>query len=285
LVESGANDSTYFIFYISCLLLFSAYAIAGAPEILLAQVYKSGLDVTQYLVSEKYDGMRAFWDGKQLMTRQGNVIHAPAWFTKDLPKSPLDGELWLARGQYDALSSTVRKEIPIDAEWKNISYMVFELPNASGTFELRAKRIVEIVKVANVSHLKAVTQIRVKDEAELKKALKQVVVAGEEGLMLHREDAHYVTGRSDVMLKLKLLLDAEAKVIAHLPVKGQYTGKMGALLVESQDGMRFKLGTGFTDAQRESPPPIGCTITYTYRDKTKMGKPKFASFLRVRNEL
>ena len=102
--------------------------------------------------------------------------------------------------------------------------------------------------------------------------------------MLHRADAQYIAGRSDVLLKLKLQLDTEAIVIAHLPGKGKYVGKLGALLVEAQDGIRFKLGTGFSDAQRENPPAIGSTITYTYLDKTKNGKPKFASFLRVRNE-
>jgi DNA ligase 1 len=255
-----------------------------AESVLLANIYQRGISVDQYLISEKLDGVRAIWDGKQLKTRQGNVINAPNWFVKDLPKAPLDGELWLARHQFDALSGAVRKDVPIDAEWQNITYQIFELPNAPGDFAVRAKKIKEIVKQANLKHLKAVTQYRLRDEAELNKKLKQVVAKGGEGLMLHRADAEYVTGRSDVLLKLKLLLDAEATVIAHLPGKGKYVGKLGALLVEAQDGMRFKLGTGFSDAQRENPPAIGSTITYTYRDKTKTGKPKFASFLRVRNE-
>lgn len=258
--------------------------IASAQDILLAQIYQQGIDVKEYLVSEKLDGVRAIWDGKQLKSRKGNVINAPDWFVKSLPKTPLDGELWLARGKFDALSGAVRKDVPIDAEWQNISYQIFELPDAKGTFEARAKRISEIVKQSNTPHLKAVAQYRVKNEAELNKKLKQVVAIGGEGLMLHRANAEYVTGRSDVLLKLKLLLDAEATVLAHLPGKGKYAGKLGALLVEAQDGIRFKLGTGFTDAQRENPPKIGSLITYTYRDKTKNGKPKFASFLRIRNE-
>jgi DNA ligase 1 len=270
-------------FLVLLLLAFLSPTI-HAQDILLAQIYQQNIDVKQYLVSEKLDGVRAIWDGKQLKTRQGNVINAPNWFVKDLPKTPLDGELWLARKQFDALSGAVRKDVPIDAEWQNITYQIFELPNAAGSFEVRAKNIVEIVKQANLKHLKAVTQYRVSDEADLNKKLKQVVAKGGEGLMLHRAEAEYVTGRSDVLLKLKLLLDAEATVIAHLPGKGKYAGKLGALLVEAQDGMRFKLGTGFSDAQRENPPAIGSTITYTYLDKTKNGKPKFASFLRIRNE-
>lgn len=259
-------------------------AMAKGTEILLAQVYQSGIDVTQYLVSEKYDGVRAVWDGKQLITRQGNIIHAPVWFTKDLPKTPLDGELWLARGKFDALSGAVRKTNPVDAEWKNIAYLVFELPNAPGTFEARAKRMVDIVKQANLSHLKAVKQFRVNNEEALKNTLKQVVANGGEGLMLHRADAPYISGRSHVLLKLKLLLDAEAKVVGYTQGRGKYQGKVGALIVETPEGIRFKLGTGLSDVQREKPPKIGSLITYTYRDKTKTGKPKFASFLRERKD-
>ena len=263
---------------------FTTLAKQNTPNVLLAQEYKTGVDVTQYLISEKFDGVRAIWDGSAFHTRQGNAIHAPAWFTKDLPKTPLDGELWLARGQFDALSGAVRKDVPIDAEWQKITYHIFELPNAEGTFEARAKRIVELVKNANLPHLKAVAQFRVKDEAELNLRLKQMVKNGGEGLMLHRADAEYITGRNAALIKLKPLFDAEATVISHSAGKGKYKGKLGALVVETPDGIRFKLGTGLTDAQREYPPKIGSLVTYTYKDKTKNGKPKFARFLRVRDE-
>ena len=263
---------------------FSAQAQQSTPNVLLAQEYKTGIDVTEYLISEKFDGVRAVWDGSAFHTRQGNEIHAPEWFTKNLPKTPLDGELWLGRGQFDALSGAVRKDVPIDAEWQRITYNVFELPNAAGTFEVRAKHIVEIVKKANLQHLKAVEQFRVKDEIELKKRLKLMVKNGGEGLMLHRADSEYITGRNAALIKLKPLFDAEATVIAYTEGKGKYTGKLGALVVETADGIRFKLGTGFSDAQRENPPKIGSLVTYTYKDKTKNGKPKFASFLRLRNE-
>lgn len=283
MLSSRLTRGVFLLFILS--ISFSALcAKQSASDILLAQVYQSGIDVQQYLVSEKYDGVRAVWDGKLLYTRQGNVINAPAWFTKGLPKMPLDGELWLARGQFDTLSGTVRKDVPIDEEWRDISYLIFELPNAEGTFEVRAKRIVEIIKQANVTHLKAVRQFRVKDEAELKKRLKQVVAQGGEGLMLHRADASYIAGRSDVLLKLKPYFDAEATVVAYTKGKGKYAGKLGALIVQTPEGIRFKLGSGFSDAQRENPPKIGSIVTYSYKDKTKMGKPKFASFLRVRDE-
>ena len=281
-----------YLFIAACLFshLFPISAFSQEkPAMLLAQNYQQGIDVRQYLVSEKYDGVRAFWDGNQLISRQGNLINAPEWFTKDLPKIAMDGELWLARRKFDDLSSTVRSNIPDDAEWKNITYRIFELPNAQGTFEERYKRILEIVQRANLAHpnlahLKAVTQSHVNSEAELKSRLKQVLAKGGEGLMLHRADALYITGRSDVLLKLKPLFDAEAKVIGYTAGKGKHEGKIGALLVETSQGIRFKLGTGLTDAQRENPPKIGSLVTYTYKDVTKTGKPRFASFLRVRNE-
>jgi DNA ligase-1 len=269
---------------LACVCTSLVFAAEQSSRFLLAQQYQSGLDVTQYLISEKYDGVRAMWDGKQFFTRQGNTINAPAWFTKDLPKTQMDGELWLGKHQFDALSGAVRKDVPIDAEWKNISYNVFELPDAKGTFEMRVKRIVEIIKKANLPHLKAVTQFRVGNEAALNLRLKQVVKNGGEGLMLHRADAEYVTGRSAALIKLKPLFDAEAIVVAHTQGRGKYKGKLGALVVEMPDGIRFKLGTGFSDAQRENPPKIGSLVTYTYKDRTKNGKPKFASFLRERNE-
>ena len=278
------NLSRRLCLVIIALAPFTVLAGQNTPDVLLAQEYKTGIDVTQYLISEKLDGVRAVWDGKILVSRQGNEINAPTWFTKDLPITPLDGELWLARATFDALSGAVRKDVPIDAEWQHISYMVFELPNALGTFEARAKRIVEIVKKANLPHLKAVAQFRVKDEAELKKRLKQVVAQGGEGLILHRADAEYITGRNAALIKLKPLYDAEATVVSHTMGKGKYKGKLGALVVDTADGIRFKLGTGFSDAQRENPPKIGSLVTYTYKDKTKNGKPKFASFLRVRYE-
>ncbi len=273
------------IFFASFTQLNAQTAVKNSPpDVLLAQDYKPDVDLTQYLVSEKYDGVRAIWNGKQLLTRKGNVIAAPAWFTKDFPAIALDGELWIARGKFDAVSGAVRKIVPIDQEWHDIVYLVFELPNASGTFQARAERIVKIVKQAKIAHIKAVKQFRVKDKAELDLQLKAVVKNGGEGLMLHKADAIYVSGRNAALLKLKPLHDAEAIVIAHLPGLGKYKNKLGALLVETPAHIRFKLGTGFSDAQRENPPKVGSVITYTYRDKTPNGKPRFASFLRVREQ-
>ena len=262
----------------------STWAIAKEPPILLANVLGPDVDVTHYLVSEKYDGVRAIWDGKTLRYRSGREVPAPAWFISKLPPWPLDGELWLARRKFDELSGIVRKTLPVDEEWKRVNYMVFELPDAPGSFEQRYAKIRDIVATINWPQLRAVEQTRVANRAELKRRFDAIVKGGAEGLMLHLADAPYVTGRSDVLLKLKPLLDTEAVVIGHLPGKGKYVGKMGALEVKTRDGIVFRLGTGFSDAARSNPPPVGSLVTYTYREMTPSGKPRFASFMRVRDD-
>ncbi len=254
-----------------------------APAALLANVAGDNIDPKPYLVSEKYDGVRGLWDGQTLRTRAGNVIAAPAWFIARLPKRTLDGELWLARGQFEKLSGIVRKSMPQDDEWRQVKYLVFELPGAPGTFEERYAEIKRITAQTGFAQLAAVEQFRVKDNAALKQKLAETVRAGGEGLMLHRADALYVTSRNDALLKLKPLDDAEATVTGYVPGKGKYAGKMGALQVETADGKRFQIGTGFTDAVRDKPPAIGTQITYTYRGLTSKGLPRFASYLRVRD--
>ena len=260
-----------------------AYANQPSP-LLLANVLGENVDPAAYLVSEKYDGVRALWDGKSLRFRSGRTVNAPDWFIAKLPSEKLDGELWLARGAFERLSGYVRKSSPLDEDWQQIKYMVFELPGGAGTFADRVARIREIVDNAKWPQLVAVEQFRVVDRAALKRKLDQVVNGGAEGLMLHLADATYVTGRSDVLLKLKLLQDTEAKVVEHLPGKGKYVGQMGALRLEMPDGRRFNIGTGFSDATRKKPPLIGTIITYTYRGLTNKGTPRFASYLRVRED-
>ena len=260
----------------------SAGASSATPALLLANELGPQVDPAKYLVSEKYDGVRAIWDGQVLRFRSGRAVNAPPWFIAKLPAQALDGELWLARGRFEALSGIVRKTEPQDDEWRQIKYMIFELPNASGTFAERAQRIEEILAGTHWPQLIAVEQFRVSDRAALKRKLDQVVRGGGEGLMLHMADAGYVTGRSDVLLKLKPLQDTEAVVIEHVPGKGKYRGMLGALRVQMADGKKFLIGTGFSDKVRKNPPPLGTAVTYTYRGLTQTGLPRFASYLRVR---
>ena len=252
------------------------------PDLLLAQDYQDNIDVRQYWVSEKLDGVRAYWDGKQLISRGGNIIQAPAWFTADFPPRPLDGELWLARQQFAQILSTVSKQQPVNSEWQQLAYYIFELPQAEGTFTERIRMMQLLVQQQNSPYLQVVPQFRVADRATLLATLAQLEQAGAEGLMLHHQDAHYKTGRSADLLKLKTYQDAEATVIGYRPGRGKYQGMVGALIVRTPEGLEFAIGSGLTDALRQTPPAIGSEITYRYNGYTSNGIPRFARFLRER---
>lgn len=262
--------------------LIAVQAWAGELPLLLAQRYTAGVDVSQYWVSEKLDGVRAYWDGRQLHFRSGNVVRAPDWFLAALPPEPLDGELWIGRGRFDQLSGIVRRTVPDDEEWRQVRYMIFELPGAPGAFTDRIAAIEAITTRRGYSWLQPVKQFRLPDAASLQRKLDQVVRGGGEGLMLHRADAAYVAGRSNALLKVTPWRDDEARVVAHLPGKGKHAGRLGALRVEMPDGRQFSLGSGLTDAQRRNPLPVGTLVTYRYRELTPNGMPRFPRFLRVR---
>ena len=255
-----------------------------APPILLANLYREQVDVSRYMVSEKLDGIRAIWDGQALRFRSGRPINAPAWFIGALPKQPLDGELWIGRGQFERVSGVVRHEIPDDAGWHEVRYMIFELPGAAGPFSERAEQIHRVVHLANVPWLMEIQQFSPVDRSRLQTRFDEVVRGGGEGLVLHLADARYQTGRSEVLLKMKPQQDAEAVVVGHKPGKGRFAGLLGALKVRTPEGKEFLLGTGFSEAQRREPPVLGATVSYRYRDLTASGLPRFASFLRLRDE-
>jgi DNA ligase-1 len=255
---------------------------ADAPALLLARKAPAQLEVGNYLVSEKFDGVRAYWDGNLMFSRQGLPIALPAWFASHLPLRSLDGELWIARGRFDATSAALRRARPVDEEWRQIKYMVFELPGGDGTFEQRDQRLQALAtQAAWPDGLQAVAQQRVASMAALQQRLAGVVKEGGEGLMLHRADAPYQTGRSEALLKMKPQDDDEALVLAHSPGEGRYQGMLGALRVRNSEGREFLLGSGFSDAQRRAPPPVGSLIIYRYRGLTGKGLPRFASFVRV----
>lgn len=268
----------------ACLSLFSLFAAAQTPPLLLAGTYGAEIDPAGYWVSEKYDGVRAVWDGRELRFRSGRPVPAPGWFVAGLPPQPLDGELWLGRGRFDALSAIVRKAEPLDAEWRQVKYMVFELPDAPGSFTERIEAIRRIVAASRLPNLRVAEQFRVADRAELARRLDAVVKGGGEGLMLHRAAAAYRTGRSDDLLKLKPYRDAEARVVGHEPGRGRLQGLTGALRMEMPDGRRFRLGAGLGDAERRRPPPVGSLVTYRYQELTPRGLPRFPRYWRVREE-
>ncbi|KAF7775370.1 DNA ligase (ATP) [Pseudoalteromonas citrea] len=246
----------------------------------LAKRYQAELPVSFYHVSEKYDGVRAIWDGKQLKTRTGNVIHAPTWFIENLPKKWLDGELWAGYNNFAYVSSLARRRVPNSKNWQQVSYMVFDAPDSTQPFSQRYLQYDHILKTTDLAHVKPVIQHRFENPRQLERFFNNVVKKGGEGVMLHLSSAKHTGGRTKNLLKYKPYQDAEAKVIAHLPGKGRYIGKTGALLVKSESGIEFKIGSGLSDKERDSPPEIGSIVSFRHQGFTKYGKPRFAVFLR-----
>jgi len=263
----------------------TATAREGVPALMLAEVYRPGMPLADYWVSEKYDGVRGYWDGKRLWTRGGEPVMAPAWFTAKLPEQPLDGELWAGRGQFAHAVSAVRSHTPNDPAWHNMRFMVFDLPLDRGDFTARLGALRKLLPITDAPWVVAVPQERATTHAELLALLDKTVKMGGEGLMLHRGGSLYRAERNSDLLKVKLHDDAEARVVGHVPGKGRNGGRLGALLVETPEGKRFKLGSGLTDAEREDPPAIGSWVTYRFNGTNPGGLPRFARFVRVRIDL
>lgn len=262
---------------------------SSVPSLMLANVYRSGIVLADYWVSEKFDGVRGYWDGQALWTRGGERVAAPAWFTAGWPNVAMDGELWAGHGQFPKAVSTVRQQTPDDAAWRSMRFMVFDLPAHGGPFTKRIPALNGVVSRIDQHWVQAVEQFKVASPQALQTLLSKTVKNGGEGLMLHRGASLYKGQRNDDLLKLKTHDDSEARVVAHVPGQGKYAGKLGALLVEmpAADGkpaQRFKLGTGFSDAQRQNPPAVGTRITYRFRGLNDSGIPRFASFMRVRED-
>ncbi|SIQ90901.1 DNA ligase [Marinobacterium stanieri] len=240
-------------------------------------------DLANWLVSEKFDGVRAYWNGQQLLTRSGYPIHTPPGFTDGWPGQHLEGELWIGYGQFSRLSGLVQRYDTQPDDWHDVRFMVFDLPQWPDTFTGRQQRLQQLLKSHPVPlNLKLVPQYSGLDEAALQARLQQVLAKGGEGLMLHRANALYQVQRTADIRKLKPFQDADAKVLAHLPGKGKYVGMLGSVQVELEDGTRLRIGSGFSDTERADPPPIGSTITFRYNGLTRHGKPRFARFLRIR---
>lgn len=255
---------------------------ASAIQTQLAMSWSPGRSPQGFWVSEKFDGVRAVWDGQVLHFRSGRVIAAPVWFLSALPPVALDGELWMGRGAFDRLSGVVRQTEPDDEAWRAVKYLVFDAPGHAAPFAQRVAFVQLTLAQLQVPWLMPVVQREVTDARALQALLQDTVRQGGEGLMLHRADAWWRPGRSDALFKLKLEEDEEGLVVGHQAGQGRLKGQTGALLLEMPSGQRFALGSGLSDALRRNPPPVGSWVTYRYRERTPSGLPRFASFLRVR---
>jgi len=249
-----------------------------SPALLLAETWDNSQNVNDWWMSEKLDGVRAYWNGTQFLSRQGNQFHAPAWFVVGLPNVPLDGELWMARKSFQKTVSIVRRQDQPTA-WSEIIFLVFDAPQVAAPFETRIEFVTATFQEHNPEFANVHAQHRCKSVLHLEQELARIESLGGEGLMLRQPESAYEVGRSSTLLKVKTFHDAEAVVIDHVAGRGRHKGRLGALLVKLPDGTEFSVGTGLTDAQRNDPPPIGTTITFRYQELTDGGVPRFPSFV------
>ncbi|MFS6937693.1 DNA ligase [Neisseria animaloris] len=260
-------------------LLFLTSAATAASDLLLAQEYKNQ-NIINWAMSEKLDGVRAYWNGTQLISRQGYAFTPPPDYTRNFPPYPIDGELFSQRGQFEQISATVRSH---SGNWSNIKLHVFDVPQAKGNLHQRLAVLKQWLSQHPEAPITIIPQTPVRDINHAMKFLKVVEAKGGEGIMLRHPNKPYAIGRSPYLLKLKSKHDAECTVTKHHEGKGKYAGKLGALSCVNQHG-EFRIGSGFKDADRNNPPAIGSIITYRYRGFTQKGTPRFPTFLRVRDD-
>ena len=233
-------------------------------------------DIKGWYMSEKLDGIRALWNGKTLYSRTKKTFHVPEWFQESLPKDVhVDGELYLGRARFEETQSIVMKKIPIDEEWKQIKFMCFDVVND----EPFSKRYKEYSSLPTNRYFKTVSQEKVKSQKHFEETFESITKKKGEGVMLRDPESKYEQKRSKSLVKVKPKRDAEAIVLTMEKGKGRLKHMMGKLVVKNQNtGVQFKIGTGFSDANRKRNWKKGEIITYVYRDITAKGVPRFASY-------
>lgn len=277
-----------------------AKSLARAFEsgVLLAHTYekeKPPPNPKGWWVSEKLDGVRAYWNGADFYSRNGQLFHAPAFFKEGLPSGHhLDGELWLGREQFEKCVGTVRAADPARAEeWRDLRFLMFDAPIIDGKVDAPfEERHAACETVASSAPFASAVEIRkCEGKAHMETLLHAVISNGGEGLMLHEPRSLYERVRSHSLLKVKTFLDAEARVIGY-SADSKIDGAMGALECEMPlTGVRFKVGSGLTMEQRGTMAagrrhfPLGTVVTYKYQGLTAAnGKPRFPTFLRIRTD-
>ncbi len=256
----------------------------SGPPLLLAESWDNAADLSDWWMSEKLDGVRAYWDGKQFLSRQGNLYHAPDWFVDGLPSVPLDGELWIDRKKFQRTVSIVRRQDRNDL-WNEVRFLVFDAPSATGGFEERLAFLKDALDQGAARFARQHAQERCKSLDALRAELARIEALGGEGLMLRQPGSKYVAGRSTTLLKVKSFHDADAIVVGHQAGAGRHKGRLGALLVRLPDGTDFAIGTGFSDREREYPPAVGATVTFRYQELSEAGVPRFPSWVGIRHDV
>lgn len=252
-----------------------------APPVLLAHKWEVDIDINGWWLSEKLDGVRAYWDGKQFLSRLGNRFYPPPWFVEGFPDHPLDGELWGGRKLFQRTVGIVKRQDQSPL-WKELLYVVFDAPGHGGEFEERLAHAKTVIEGGKLQYARVHEHYVCEGHEHLKSELEKVEALGGEGLMARKPKSKYEAGRSNTLLKVKSFKDAEARVVDHAAGAGRHKGRLGALIVELADGTRFNVGTGFSDDERENPPEIGSIITFRYQELSDGGVPRFPSYVGVR---
>jgi DNA ligase-1 len=269
-----------FLLLIFCL---SPGSDVGSLDILLPRVYEDNIDISGWLMSEKLDGVRGYWDGEKLLSKNGRPFNPPAAFIENFPDVAIEGEIWGGRNTFEKTVSIVMKHEAHNG-WLELKFAIFDVPEAGGGFEKRLDMARKWFVKNPSEYAFVIGHKSVKGKEHLEEELTRVEKLGGEGLILRKPDSLYSIGRSNEVLKVKSYFDMEAVVIGHIAGKGRNQGKLGSMLVELPDKTRFKIGTGFSDEERKNPPPVGSIITFKYYGLNNSGVPRFPSFLRIRQD-
>lgn len=193
------------------IILFFLSVFTFAIELQKAKTYDEQ-EVKNWVMSEKLDGIRGYWTGKQLLTRKGKKINAPIWFIDNFPNFELDGELWSKREDFENIQSIVMDKEPT-SKWDEISYNIFEVPNANGDFLERLKKAENWFEKHPNSYVKIIKQIEVKNKNHLNEFLEEVISKNGEGIIVKDPSKKYHTGRSPHILKVKKAQDMEGTIV------------------------------------------------------------------------
>ena len=280
------------IIFAVLLLLNFAFAL----DLLRLSEYKDQ-NISGWLASEKLDGVRAYWDGENLLSRQGKKLNAPLSFTKNFPKFALDGELYAKKLKFEEIQATVMDKLPDEKAWQRLKFHIFDVPEANGGLLDRLEVLAKFLKNKPNENLIIIKQIKMRDNAQFLKFTEDIIVKGGEGAVVREPNTPYERKRSKNALKFKKFKDAECEVIAINKGSGKYVKFAGSLTCkalggkddeekagEPKTGTIFKIGSGLSDEKRQNPPKIGSIITYKFQNLTAKGKPRFPIFLRVRED-
>lgn len=267
-------------------------------------------NISGRFVSEKLDGLRFLWDGgvsrgiatievpfanvqksnqvpiaTGMWSRYGNAIRCPYPIADCLPRFPVEGELWVGRGQFQQTSSIVRSTVN-PKQWDDVKIIIFDMPSpelmfADGVinninyqktfkgvlnwylskggrvplskdamFQTRYSYLQKCVPRIGPVELHQQYQLPLNHEKAteaLRVFSEDVLDQGGEGVIL--KSGLWTPDRSYQMLKWKPWNDAEGIVTGYTWGIGKLEGLMGSLILCDPKGHSFKL-SGFTDAER-----------------------------------